>query len=60
LYNILVEFIVHMRLPRPIKICLNETYIEVCIYKYLYDNIDSNITAKGRTKPPYISKFALI
>jgi hypothetical protein len=36
-YNILIEFVVPMKLVRLIKICLNETYSKVCISKHSYD-----------------------
>jgi hypothetical protein len=35
LYNILIEFGVSMKLVRLIKMCLNETYRNVCIGKHL-------------------------
>jgi hypothetical protein len=38
LYNILIEFGVCMKLVRLIKMCLNETYSELHIGKYLSDN----------------------
>jgi hypothetical protein len=38
LYNILIEFGVPMELLRLIKMCLNETYSNVCIGKHLSDN----------------------
>jgi hypothetical protein len=37
LYNILTEFGIPMKLARLIKICLNETYSQVCIGKHLSD-----------------------
>jgi hypothetical protein len=37
LYNILIEFGVPMKLVRPIKMYLNETYSKVCIGKHLSD-----------------------
>jgi hypothetical protein len=38
LYNILIEFVVPIKSVRLIKMCLNETYIKVCIGKYIFDN----------------------
>jgi hypothetical protein len=38
LCNILIEFKVHMKLVRLIKMCLNKVYSEVHIGKYLSDN----------------------
>jgi hypothetical protein len=38
LYNILIEFGIPMKLLRLIKMCLNETYIKVCIGKHLSDS----------------------
>jgi hypothetical protein len=38
LYNILIIFRVPIKLVRPIKMCLNETYSKVRIGKHLSDN----------------------
>jgi hypothetical protein len=38
LYNILIEFGVPMKLVRLIKMCLNETYIKVCVHKHLSES----------------------
>jgi hypothetical protein len=38
LYNILIEFGVPMKLVRPIKICLNETYSKVRIRTHVSSN----------------------
>jgi hypothetical protein len=37
LYNILIEFGAPMKLVRPIKMCLNETYSKVRTGKHLPD-----------------------
>jgi hypothetical protein len=54
LYNILIEFGV------PIKMCLNETYIEVRIGKYLSNNflVQSGLN-QGDALSPLLFKFAL-
>jgi hypothetical protein len=38
LYNIPIEFGVPMKLVRLIKVCINETYSEVCIGRHLSDS----------------------
>ena len=37
LYNILIQFVVHVQLERLMKMCLNETYIRVRVGKHLFD-----------------------
>jgi hypothetical protein len=37
LYDILLEFVIHRKLVRLIKMCLNETYSKVCVGKLLCD-----------------------
>jgi hypothetical protein len=39
LYNILLAFGIPKKLVRLIKMCLNETYSEVCIGKLLSENL---------------------
>jgi hypothetical protein len=38
LYNILIEFVLTMKVVWMIKLCLNETYIKVRVGKHLSDN----------------------
>jgi hypothetical protein len=60
LYNILIEFDVHMKLVRLIKMCLNETYNKVCIGKYLSDNFPiQNGLKQGDALSPLFFDFAL-
>jgi hypothetical protein len=47
-YNILIEFGINMKLVRPIKMCLNKTYREVCISKHLSDNFPTQNGLKER------------
>ena len=37
LYNILTEFVIPMKLARPIKMCLNETGSRIRVGKHLFD-----------------------
>jgi hypothetical protein len=37
-YNILIEFGIPMKLVSLIEMCLNETYIKVCLGKHLSDS----------------------
>jgi hypothetical protein len=48
LYNILIEFGIHMKLARLIKICLNKTYGKVHISKHLSDNFSYPEWSKRR------------
>jgi hypothetical protein len=60
LYNILMEFGILMKLVRPIKICLNETYSKVRIGKYLSDSFPiQNGLKYGDALSPLLFNFAL-
>jgi hypothetical protein len=60
LYNILIEFLVPMKLVRLIKLCLNETYSEVCIGKHLSDSFPiQNGLKQGHALSPLLFNFAL-
>jgi hypothetical protein len=60
LYNILIEFGVLMKLVRLIKVCLNETYSEVCIGKYLSATFPiQNGLKQGYALLPLLFNFAL-
>jgi hypothetical protein len=37
MYNILIEFCIHIKLVRLIKMCLTETYSRFWVFKYLSD-----------------------
>jgi hypothetical protein len=59
LYNILIEFGVHMKLARLIEMCLNETCNKVCIGKYLSDNFPiQNGLKEGDALSPLLFNFA--
>jgi hypothetical protein len=60
LYNILIEFGVHMRLVRLIKMCLNKTCSKVHIGKYLSDTFPIQNDLKQRDSLlPLLFNFAL-
>jgi hypothetical protein len=59
LYSILIEFGAPMKLIRLIKICLNETYSEVRIGKYLSGTFTIQNGLKGDALLPLLFNFAL-
>jgi hypothetical protein len=60
LYNIPIEFGVHMILVTTIKMCLNETYKKVRICKHLSDNFPIQFFLKqGDSLSPLLFNFAL-
>jgi hypothetical protein len=60
LYNILIEFEVHMKLVRLIKEYLNETYSKACICKHLSDSfLIQNGLKQGDALSSLLFYFAL-
>jgi hypothetical protein len=60
LYNILIEFGVPMKLVQLIKICLNETYRQVHIGKYISDSFPlQNGLKQGDALSPLLFNLAL-
>jgi hypothetical protein len=60
LYNSLIEFRLHIKLVRLIKMCLNETYNKVRIGKYLSHNFSiQNGLRQGDALSPLLFNFAL-
>jgi hypothetical protein len=60
LYNVLIEFCMPLKLLRLIKVCLNKSYIEVCIGKTISDAFHvQNGLKRGEALSPLLSNFAL-
>jgi hypothetical protein len=60
LYSILLEFGIPKKLVRLIKMCLNETYIKLCIGKLLSDEFPiQNGLKQGDALSPLLFNFAL-
>jgi hypothetical protein len=59
-YNILIEFVVRMKLVRLMKMCLNETYSKVRIGKHLSNSFPiQNGLKQGDALSPLLFNFAL-
>jgi hypothetical protein len=59
-HYILIEFGIPMKLVRPIKLCLKETYSKVCIGKHLSDSLAiQNGLKQGDALSPLLFNFAL-
>ena len=60
MYNIIIQFGIHMKLVRLIKMCLNETYSRVRVGMNLTDMFPiRNGLKQGDVLPPLLSNFAL-
>jgi len=60
LYNILIQFGIPMKLVRPIKMCLHETYNRVRVGKCLFDMLPiMNGLKQGDASLPLLFNFAL-
>ena len=60
LYNIIIQFGIHMKLVRLIKMCLNEAYSRVRVGMNLTDMFRiRNGLKQGDVLPPLLSNFAL-
>jgi hypothetical protein len=57
--NILIEFGIHMKLVRLMKICLNETYNNISISNHLYDNFCTQNGLKRDAVSSLLFNFAL-
>jgi len=60
MYNILIEFVIPMKLVRLIKLCVNETYISVEVGKHLSDRFHiRNSLKQENALLPLLFNFAL-
>jgi hypothetical protein len=59
LYNNLLEFVIHEKLVRLIKMCLNETYSKVRVGKLLSDKFPIQNGLKQDALSPLVFNFAL-
>ena len=60
MYNIIIQFGIHMKLVRLIKMCLNEAYSRVRVGMNLTDMFRiRNGLKQGDVLPPLLSNFAL-
>jgi len=59
LYNIPVEFCIHMKLVRLIKMCLNEIYSRVSVGKHMYEMLHIRSGRRQDALSPLLFNFAL-
>ena len=59
LYNILIQFVIPIKLVRLIKMCLNETYSRFWVGKHLSDMFTvKNSLKQGHSLSPLLFNFA--
>ena len=59
MYNIPVEFCIHMKLVRLIKMCLNEIYSRVSVGKHMYEMLHIRSGRRQDALSPLLFNFAL-